>query len=102
MAGPVSYKSSSPYSTTGLFDGKFLDILDYRTIPPQADDVYKQITATYHRRPDLMSYDLYGTVEFWWVFILRNRDILVDPVWDFTEDKFIYIPKLSTILANLG
>ena len=41
-------------------------------------------------------------IDFWYVFMLRNRDIIIDPIWDFTEDKKIYIPKLSTILQALG
>jgi hypothetical protein len=102
MAVQISYSSNSPYSRTALFDNKFLDILEYKPLPSEADDIYKQITATYHRRPDLMSYDLYGRVDFWYVFMLRNRDLIQDPIWDFTEDKKIYIPKLSTILSALG
>jgi len=102
MSVTVQYKTNSPYSKTPLFDNNFLDILEYKPLPAKADDIYKQITATYHRRPDLMSYDLYGTVDFWYVFMMRNRDLILDPVWDFTEDKFIYIPKIDTILAALG
>ena len=98
----ATYKKTSPYYKTGLIDGKFLDLLNYRHIPAQADDIYKQIGATYQHRPDLLSYDLYGTVDYWWVFIIRNRDLLIDPVWDFTADKKIYIPKLETIRQSLG
>ena len=96
------YKKTSPYAKTGLMDKKFLDILTYRTIPAQADDLLRQIGATYQYRPDVMSYDLYGTVDYWWVFIIRNRDILIDPIWDFTADKKIYIPQLETLRKSLG
>ena len=102
MSVSVTYKNTSPYAKTSLFDNRFLDIMEYKSLPAQADDIYKQITATYQYRPDIMSYDLYGTAEFWYVFMLRNRDVILDPVFDFTEDKMIYIPKLSTILENLG
>jgi len=98
----AQYKGTSPYYNTRLFDNKFLDILNYKTIVAQADDIYKPISATYQHRPDMMSYDLYGTSDWWWVFIMRNRDTLVDPIWDFTADKKIYIPKLSTVLQYLG
>jgi hypothetical protein len=100
--GIAAYKGSSPYSKTNLFDGKFLDLMIYNSFPLEPDDIYKPIGATYHRRPDLMSYDLYGTADYWWVFMARNRNEIVDPIWDFTEDKKIYIPKLSTIVHNLG
>ena len=96
------YKGTSPYFSTGLLDNKFLDLMVYRTLPPQVDDIYKAIGSTYQYRPDLMSFDLYGRVDYWWVFIMRNRDTLRDPVWDFTAEKEIYIPKLSTIVNFLG
>lgn len=100
--GSASYKGTSPYVNTGLFDGKFLDLLNYRTLPAESDDIYTAISSTYHHRPDLMSYDLYGTSDYWWVFIVRNRDVLIDPIWDFTESTYIYIPKLTTIRQSLG
>jgi len=100
--GNAVYKSTSPYFNTGLLDNKFLDLLVYRSIPPQPDDIYKPIGATYQYRPDLLSFDLYGKVDYWWVFMMRNRDIIRDPVWDFTPETEIYIPKLSTIITFLG
>jgi hypothetical protein len=98
----AEYKKTSPYYNTGLLDNKFLDILSYRTIPAEADDILTQIGATYQYRPDLLSFDLYGTVDYWWVFIIRNRDLIIDPVWDFKAEKKIYIPKLETIRQSLG
>lgn len=102
MAISTSYKNSSPYSNTQYLDGKFLDLLTYKVLPAQSDDIYKQIGNTWQYRPDLMSYDLYQTVDYWWVFMVRNRDVIIDPIWDFTADKMIYIPKLQTIVTTLG
>ena len=34
------YKKTSPYFKTQLTDNKFLDVLVYRTIPAQVDDLY--------------------------------------------------------------
>ena len=100
--GSVRYNQASPYSRTGLVEANFLDLLEYKPLPVQADDIYKLIGVTYQYRPDLLSYDLYNTVDYWWAFIMRNRDIIRDPIWDFTADKQIYIPKLSTIQRSLG
>jgi hypothetical protein len=102
VTGPVRYKQSSPYYKTGLIENKFLDVLEYRAIDSEADDIYRMIGNTYQYRPDLMSYDLYKTVDYWWVFMMRNRDIIIDPIWDFTADKQIYIPKISTIQRAIG
>jgi hypothetical protein len=52
------------------------------------------ITAKYHKRPDLLSYEKYGTPDYWWVFMLRNKDVLNDPIDDFVAGKNIYIPKV--------
>lgn len=102
MAINVKYSGTSPYYKTPMFDKKFLDILNYKTFPSLEDDIFKPIGHTYQYRPDLMSYDLYGTVEWWWIFMARNRDSIVDPIWDFTADRSIYIPKLTTMISYLG
>ena len=53
------------------------------------------ITAKYHKRPDLLSYEKYGTPDFWWVFMIRNKDVLNDPIDDFNSGKSIFIPKVA-------
>jgi len=50
------------------------------------------ISSKYHRRPDLMAYDLYGDANYWWIFTLINRSSIKDPLFDFTEGKEIFIP----------
>lgn len=98
----VKYKSSSPYYRTEYIEGKFLDILSYKPLPAEPDDIYKQIGPIYQYRPDLLSFDLYKTTDFWYVFTLRNMDIIKDPIWDFTAEKKIYIPKINTVLRTMG
>lgn len=98
----IQYKKTSPYSSTQYLEGKFLDIWASRSLPAQADDIFAEISATYQYRPDLMAYDLYGSVDYWWVFTIRNKDIIKDPIFDHRAGTKIYIPKLNTILANLG
>ena len=48
-------------------------------------------------RPDLLSYDLYDNVEFWWVFSLRNLEIIKDPLRDFTTGTVIKVPSRDTV-----
>lgn len=99
---PVTYRSSSPYARTEYIEGKFLDLLDYKPFPIEVDDLYRQVGPTYQYRPDLLSFDLYKTTEYWYVFMLRNRDTIIDPVWDFKAETRIYIPKVNTVLKYLG
>lgn len=95
------YSKNSPYFNTTLEDG-YLDVMELRDIPKQADDHFFEITKTYENRPDLLAYDLYKDSKLWWVFSVRNKSILKDPVFDFVAGTKIYLPKQSTLKAVLG
>ena len=95
------YSKTSPYYTT-LEVGQYLDILNHRSIPLEVDDVPWEITAQYENRPDLLAYDLYGDVNLWWVFAVRNKDIIKDPIYDMRAGQIIYLPKQATITRALG
>jgi len=102
MASTSNYSRSSPYYSTPSF-GKFLDILDYRPIDKQPDDVVYVINNTYQYRPDLLAYDLYNDSKLWWVFAGRNPNTLgPDPYFKFTAGTGIYIPTLATLREVLG
>ena len=95
------YNSFSPYYTTPLVNG-YLDVMTFRDIPGQTDDILFEIVSTYEFRPDLLAHDLYQETRLWWVFAMRNKDILKDPVYDMTAGTKIYLPKLSVIKRVLG
>jgi hypothetical protein len=95
------YNKLSPYYTTNQSNG-YLDIIYFRTIPAETDDVVFTVTKSYEHRPDLLSYDLYNDVGLWWVFAVRNPSIIKDPVFDLTAGIKIYLPKLSSIKQSLG
>lgn len=96
-----TYNSYSPYYTTRIVNG-YLDILNFRDIPIQSDDILFEVTSTYEYRPDLLAFDLYNDHKLWWVFALRNKEILKDPVFDMVPGLQIYLPKLSVIKKSLG
>jgi hypothetical protein len=95
------YNKLSPYYTTPDSAG-YLDIINFRNIPSETDDILFEVTKNYENRPDLLSYDLYGDVNLWWVFAVRNKSIIKDPVFDLVAGIKIYLPKLSTIKTSLG
>jgi hypothetical protein len=97
----ANYDKTSPYALTGVLGG-YLDVLNFRDIPYQADDLLFEITPTYQTRPDLLAYDLYGDSRLWWVFSVRNKSLIKDPVFDMQAGKKIYLPKLSTLKEVLG
>lgn len=97
----VTYSKTSPYTNTESF-GFFLDVANIPQVPYAADDVQYRIDAIYKNRPDLLAYDLYGDSTLWWVFSVRNPNVLQDPVFDFLPGAVIYIPKKETLSAVLG
>ena len=102
MATNNLYPATSPYSTTGIVNNKFLDVMVNRTIPMNPSDIYWEITTVYEYRPDLLAYDLYSDSRLWWVFAQRNPNRLKDPYFDFVTGTGIYIPKLDLLRQVLG
>jgi hypothetical protein len=97
----ASYSSYSPYYTTDLSKG-YLDVISFRDIPNSVDDVSFTVTSKYANRPDLLAYDLYGDSRFWWVFAVRNKTIILDPIYDLVAGTNIFLPQLSTIKNSTG
>lgn len=95
------YSKMSPYYSTP-FAGSYLDILTLRNVPNEPDDVQFEITTQYEFRPDLLAYDLYNNSDLWWVFAVRNKDIIKDPIYDFFAGQTIYLPKQSSLRSALG
>jgi hypothetical protein len=95
------YNKTSPYSVTEIVNG-YLDVLNFRDIPSERDDILFEVTSTYNNRPDLLAYDLYQDEKLWWVFSVRNKSIIKDPIFDLQAGRKIYLPKLSTLKRVLG
>ena len=97
----ATYSKTSPYFNTGIV-GNYLDILNYRKIPAYSTDTYYEIDSIYNRRPDLLAYDLYGDSNLWWVFTVRNPNVIKDPIFGFTTGTRIFVPKKETLSEALG
>lgn len=103
MATNNLYPATSPYNQTNVFNGKFLDFMNYRVVPAQPSDVLYTIPLVYQYRPDLLAFDLYTDSRLWWVFAARNPNRLgSDPYFDFKAGIEIYIPKSDTLKQALG
>lgn len=63
------------------------------------DDLTVPITKKYHRRPDLMATDIYGSSEVMW-FILQYNDI-IDVYAEFTEGKVLTLPTPIRFVAGM-
>lgn len=96
----ATYSKTSPYYGTSTW-GPFLDVWQGKTIPTSSDDAVYQIDSPYNLRPDLLAYDLYKDTGLWWVFSVRNPNVLLDPLMNFRTGTIIYVPTLTTIKRAL-
>jgi hypothetical protein len=97
----ASYTSKSPYFNTSISNG-YLDILNLRDIPDNADDQVFSILPKYAYRPDLLAYDLYGDSSLWWVFAVRNKSVIQDSIYDFVPGTVIFLPQAASLKKALG
>lgn len=97
----ANYSRMSPWSNTNI-NQDYLDILQIRPVSAQIDDPIYTLETPYTHRPDLLSYDLYGTPKLWWVFMQRNLDIIQDPIYDFIPGIQIYLPQKQGLFKVLG
>jgi hypothetical protein len=97
----AKYSTASPYYGTPQW-GQFLDIWKSKSIPADVTDALYQIDPPYNLRPDLLAYDLYQDANLWWVFAVRNPDILVNPIFNFVAPVIIYVPTKDVVQKALG
>jgi hypothetical protein len=91
------YKSHSPWSKTSVLFSRVLDIQKPRVLFRDPLDEYVAIPQEFDQRPDLYSFEKYGTAKYWWIFAKRNPDAILDPINDFVAGKKIYVPKRTNI-----
>ena len=92
----MAYSEQSPYSKTPV-SGDFLSIMNSRSVLHDASDQSYTIESKYDMRPDLLAFNLYGSSKYWWLFAIRNREMLIDPIQDFRAGVTIRIPKLKNL-----
>lgn len=97
----VRYSSTSPYFDTGQTSW-YLAPISLRDIPPDSTDVPYVIQQQYTNKPIMLSNDIYGTPAYWWVFMVRNMDVIRDPNSDFIAGKTIMIPTRDRLTKLIG
>jgi hypothetical protein len=93
----VDYKADSFIKKTSLVDEYFLDINQLPVFPETISDEEFVVTAEFDERPDLLAYKLYGSPRLFWVFALRNLDVISDPIRDFKPGLVIMLPSTETV-----
>ncbi len=97
----ITYPTSSPYSATpqtSWYLGRFV----WRAIPPNSGDSLYTLLGRHNHRPDTLSYDLYTTPAYWWVFQVRNPWLRANPIWGFTTGMTIVVPSAAYLRQVLG
>jgi hypothetical protein len=97
----ISYPANSPYFSTPQLSWR-IDRWAFRYIPPNSGDTQVTLQIQHQYRPDKLSYDLYSTPSYWWVFAVRNPFLRSDPVWDFVAGLTIEVPTLDYLRRILG
>lgn len=90
------HKPTSMYYNTPIRNF-YLDMARFRSIPVSPNDQKATITPEYENRPDLFSNMVYGTPSLWWVLVMRNMDILIDPIEDFKAGVEIWVPPAQSV-----
>lgn len=97
----VNYNKYSPYHNTPQTSW-YLSNWSPIDIGSDITDTLLELKPKYKYRPDLLAYDLYGTVNLWWVFMSRNPDVIVDPVFNMIPGVILYIPSSTRVSSILG
>jgi len=76
---------------------QFLGLSTLPKIPQSIEDEEYTIGHGYDERPDLLAHAKYGNSRLWWVFSLRNPDLLKDPIRDFKSGLKIIVPAKKSL-----
>ncbi len=103
MIQKSQYNKRSPYYNTAQ-QNQYVTYLDYWQPPllgSSSDDSLIILPAKYRHRPDLLSFDAYGTAKLWWIFAVYNSDVLQDPIYDMVPGIQLVVPSNNSISGLL-
>jgi hypothetical protein len=86
----------SQYANTDVND-YYLDLWVKVDVPVSIYDKKITLEPRHHERPDMLSFEMYGTKDYWWVFMQRNQDLIFDPIYDFKAGMEIYVPEMGDV-----
>lgn len=95
--GANPYRKTSPYFESERKEW-YLNAYVPKKITKDGNDILIPILNIYHHRPDKLSFDMYNSSDYWWVFAEMNKDILIDPIFDFVTGLEIYVPTHDKIV----
>ena len=96
----AKYSQFSPFSKV-----KQTWYLDYNLpagLPVADSDVSYTIPVKYDEQPWRLAKELYGNERLYYIFTLRNPDVLHDPVYDFKAGVTIMVPSAQRVSTYLN
>lgn len=93
----TQYKADSFLSRAEKINDIFLGLNNLPTVRRTIKDEVYIIGHGYDERPDLLAHQLYGNSRLWWVFALRNPDVIKDPIRDFKAGTEIMLPSEESV-----
>lgn len=97
----VTYTKTSPYGVTPQ-SSRFIGRYVHRQITAHESDQLITLSAKHEHKPEVLSQELYGSPEYYWVFMCRNMNIIRDPIWDFIPGITIAAPSMAHLKSILG
>jgi hypothetical protein len=98
---PIKYSNRSLYYSTPQ-NSWALSYYVPRPIALDNSDQWVKLSSRHINKPTVLSYDLYGTPAYWWIFNIMNPDVIVDPIRDFQEGVVLRVPTLGRLQQVIG
>jgi|SRR5882672_5204764 len=97
----VKYSHRSLYYATSQ-NSFALSYFVPRPIPLDDTDQWIKLSKRHQNKPTALSYDLFGTPAYWWIFNVLNPDVIKDPIRDFKEGVILRVPTLQRLQQIIG
>lgn len=94
----VNFDRDSFYERTDN-SGQYLGYYIPNNMPYDSTDYYMVIPTKYDLKPGGMANELYGDPQLLWVFSVFNREIIIDPLFDFRAGTIIRVPTKERLLS---
>jgi hypothetical protein len=92
----MAYKQTSHLSATPVVNG-YTSLYNPSIRPNYSQTTVFTLTQKYNKRPDILAYERYGEAAYWWVFVVYNKNLILDPINDFTTGLTILVPNRNFI-----
>lgn len=102
MPTNINYRNDSFMKGAEKINDIFLGANNLPTITKTLKDEVYIIGHGYDERPDLLAHQIYGNARLWWVFAMRNPDVLKDPIRDFKSGTEIILPSEEAVKQLIG